>query len=186
MPKVRQLVDPSRLPCQKVWIMQEPVLENRCLGKKHKCHPNIIFDCKVCGKRVGVYLSPAQLARRSRGWFCSRACSNAYHAGERSNWWKGGRIITTPGYVKINQPQHPNADAIGFVCEHRLVMEKHLGRTLTEDEVVHHINKDKLDNRLENLMLFPNHSAHVTHHNAIRRQTKEYHEQNEQGDYRGI
>lgn len=72
---------------------------------------------------------------------------------------KGGRINCN-GYVAIYCPTHLLAMKKGYVMEHRLVMEKHLGRNLTREEVVHHINGIKDDNRIENLMLFCNESAH--------------------------
>ena len=43
-------------------------------------------------------------------------------------------------------------------------MEKHIGRELTKEEVVHHIDKDKSNNELDNLMLFPTQRAHVKFH----------------------
>ncbi len=75
------------------------------------------------------------------------------HPMEKNGRWKGGRVYDADGYVKIKIPDHPNASKAGYVLEHRLVVEKRLGRYLTTDEVVHHINGIKDDNRDENLML---------------------------------
>ena len=58
------------------------------------------------------------------------------------------------------RPDHPHADKRGRVMEHRLVMEEHLGRYLEPREVVHHMNHQRDDNRIENLMLLPNQAAH--------------------------
>ena len=77
--------------------------------------------------------------------------------------WKGGRCKGSYGYILVYSPYHPFS-CYGYVREHRLVMEAHLGRHLLPTEIVHHINGINDDNRIENLMLFIDHSTHVKYH----------------------
>jgi len=67
--------------------------------------------------------------------------------------WTGNKIIHKKGYVLVRIPEHPNA-VNGYVFEHRLVMEKIIGRLLLPNENVHHKNGIKDDNRAENLELW--------------------------------
>lgn len=79
--------------------------------------------------------------------------------GEQSPSWKGGRRLTKDGYVLVYEPSHPGA----YILEHRLVMEKKLGRALLSNEIVHHINGVRDDNRRENLVvLSSNNHPHRT------------------------
>jgi len=92
---------------------------------------------------------------------------------EKNCNWKGG-ICHSMGYIKIKIRSHPFADKQGYVYEHRLVMEKHLGRFLTKIEVVHHKNDIRDDNRIENLKLFKNQDEHTRYHNNLRYKKSTY------------
>ena len=58
---------------------------------------------------------------------------------------------------------HPMANKFGAIYEHRLVMSQKLERFLTSNELVHHKNEDKSDNKPENLELKTN-KTHPKHH----------------------
>lgn len=64
-----------------------------------------------------------------------------------------GYAVTHNGYKCVKAPGHPNADSKGYVREHVLVMEAHIGRCLEPHECVHHKDRDKQNNALENLEL---------------------------------
>lgn len=63
------------------------------------------------------------------------------------------KITVKDGYVWLYRPEHPRAYSGKYVPEHTYVMEKSLGRYLTEDESVHHIDGSRANNDLSNLQL---------------------------------
>lgn len=79
--------------------------------------------------------------------------------------WKGGTYLSG-GYRFILASGHPYANRNGYVREHRLVMERVLGRYLLPIEVVHHENGDRLDNRACNLLLCCSQSEHLRRYPA--------------------
>lgn len=80
---------------------------------------------------------------------------------EKNYFWKGGRWIDGDGYVLVKTPDHPFATKGGYVREHRLVMEHHLGRYLDQNEVVHHKDKNKQNNTLSNLEVYASNADHL-------------------------
>ena len=85
---------------------------------------------------------------------------NLGKTGRRAGHWKGGRCKTSDGYIIILRPKHPFCNNDGYVREHRLVVEKQIGRYLHRWEVCHHIKEIKTDNRPEKLMAFVNEVVH--------------------------
>ncbi|HRG38019.1 MAG TPA: HNH endonuclease signature motif containing protein [Bacteroidia bacterium] len=115
-----------------------------------------IFECKSCKKHIEKIKKDGIKAN-----FCSHKC----YAKNRAKRGAYKRKVIISKYYYIYTPNHPHA--IGtkklYVAEHRLVMEKHLGRFLTKDEVVHHKDEDTLNNNIENLQLMSA-SEHIKIH----------------------
>lgn len=89
--------------------------------------------------------------------FCSHKCHSLSQIGKST---KRFEKIDRKGYWFIHKPNHPCASKQGYVSEQRLVMEKHIGRFTNRHEIIHHINRDKKDNRIENLVLYSSNSDH--------------------------
>lgn len=128
---------------------------------------NIKKECEICSKTFFVTRAISNKRR-----FCSRKCDGKYkslnYTGVSAARYKKGYCFDTRGYKTILMPDHPFCPRTKYVREHRLVMEKHIGRFLKKEEIVHHINGIKTDNRIENLKLYSNHSDHMREcHNNI-------------------
>lgn len=127
-----------------------------------KCSPKrsseiIIIKCRECKKDISV---PRYLLNRKK--YCSKGCYYKNRTGntmEKCKNWKGGRIIDHDGYVLIKN----NHNKPRYTREHRLIMEKFIKRKLKKHEIVHHINENKLDNRIENLKIMTR-KEHINHH----------------------
>lgn len=122
--------------------------------------------CDQCGAEFFVrdsYVRKAIKGGYNPPRFCSRSCRDASYVGDGNPKWRGGKLITDAGYVLIYAPDHPH-QCKGYVPEHRLVMEKHLGRILEPSECVHHFNHKRSDNRIENLELMDSWAQHQRRH----------------------
>jgi len=83
--------------------------------------------------------------------------------------WKGGEYKSQGRYF-VRAKDHINAYQNGYVLRARYIVEQEIGRYLTPEEQVHHINFTKTDDRVENLYLFPSAAEHARYHNLLEAQ----------------
>lgn len=131
--------------CHKEWIRNRRPEGNR--------------RCRHCKK--GFRTNPAYIRRRkSAGIYCSRKCHDLHRAIPR----KGKRLPS--GYVSMHGKHK--------MTHHRWVMERHLGRKLSTNEHVHHVNGKKWDNRIENLKVLTASEHHHLHGSRWERSGKDF------------
>jgi hypothetical protein len=139
------------------------LIKGKSIGK-YGTATYIYVKCNICKNDRWVINKPKILSP------FSKHCNNcARHLPklrmDNNGCWKGGRKINAKGYIEIklpyDSPYLPMANMQRYVREHRLIMAKHIGRLLYPWEIIHHLNGNKSDNRIENLLLLPNQNEHA-------------------------
>lgn len=155
----------------------------------------IRYDRSRRRKKPSVLDQYAEILKHlaSLGWTCTRICAAldlpvqaeqvrrwlhangvellARPGAQRGEWnraWAGGGHPQRRRYTEVPAHEHPLAKSNGWMKEHRLVMEKKIGRPLKPGEVVHHIDGDVTNNHPDNLLLFPDNESHLRFHQEQR------------------
>ena len=102
--------------------------------------------------------------------FCCKA-KRGETKGKNHSQWKGGQFTDSDGYIHVLIPEHPRADNNGYVKRAHLIAEKTLGRYLCPEEITHHKNEKRGDDRPENIDAMTN-GEHTYLHNKQRRINK--------------
>ncbi len=151
-------------PCENCGVVFEKPYSSskKSWDKRRFCK----IECKITWSKGKNFSPGTQFKKGEPGFWTGKKRTNV--TGENHGKWKGGRYKSSSGYIWILVPGHPSGKDYGYVREHRLVMEKHLGRYLLSTEIVHHINEIKDDNRIENLMLLSSKGEHSYLHGKQR------------------
>lgn len=126
----------------------------------------------ICSRCEGAYLRTVDAIRqeklkKGKRHYCSETCRSADMSGELSVHWRGGKTVSR-GRAMLSAPKHPHANGRGYVPHHRVIFEECLGRFLTPDEILHHIDARKENNDVQNLYLTTR-SGHRRAHSSMDR-----------------
>lgn len=129
-------LNPAREVLTKEYLIEEYCIKNRSLtniAREMNCATSLVREMLI---KHGISIT------RKESSYC----------GEENNFFSGG-ITEDNGYLVIRMPYHRLANNRGYVRLHVILAEYFFGVEIQKDEIVHHKNEDKQDNRKDNLQI---------------------------------
>lgn len=139
--------------------------------------------CDECGHEQWVnywnlYRKDIHLCR-----YCNNNKQGKNRIGKYQSWNKGKKFepkqvgsyyINNNGYVEAWVGKHTLTNKVGgYYREHRLISELKLGRSLSDKEIVHHIDANKINNTESNLFVCKDDKHHQNVHSQLERVSME-------------
>lgn len=154
-------------------ILKKPELgeirRGRELGYRHRSNNYVWHACVDCGKERWVQFvqgKPLKLQciackklgiPRGKETKAKISRSRKGIIGSKHPSWMGGRNRVKGGYIRVwlypTDPFYAMVNNHSYILEHRLIVAQSLGRCLRDNEIVHHLNGIRDDNRITNLLL---------------------------------
>lgn len=175
--------------CQNFRIMNRSNLfcSKRCEGQYRKNQTELNCECEVCGVK---FHRKAYYVKKVKHVCCSKQCDSILRKttfsgannhqyglkGDKNSSWKSNERVSSYGYRLIRDLDHPFKNSDDFVFEHRLLADKYLltdennveingKRYLKPEYIVHHIDKNRLNNDINNLRVMTL-QEHIILHNT--------------------
>lgn len=148
--------------CKNLFFVSPSVVKVHCSRECFDKRTSYNEKCTVC--QVGIYVTNGRRTKsKTRRFYCSVECMGIGNRGHNNPRYRGGTRKSGNGYIADNDFHGRH--------QHRIIMETHVGRKLNFNEVVHHINGNRTDNRIENLKIMDR-AKHARMHNLRRGKQK--------------
>jgi hypothetical protein len=146
----------------------------KCIDCNKKCQGKRCFECRNKyfkteeHKKIRSKANKGKIAWNKNKKFVHSGSFKKGHKGYSEKGvlapnWKGGLIINSQGYIEIY-----SLNDCGYILQHRKIVQDFIKRPLLKTEIIHHIDENKTNNNINNLMIFKNPNAHKSFHNKIK------------------
>lgn len=131
--------------------VDNPTQKTIAIRKWREINPHYCADCNTI---ISHKATRCQHCNQLWRWKTGALNKSHFPRGEKSPYWKGGRVNNS-GYIMVYNPSHHRATKKHYVMEHIIIWEQASNKLLPDSWIIHHLNGITTDNRPINLQALP-------------------------------